>query len=94
MSPLTAERCLLHPRREAAARCAKCRQFFCRECATEHQGLIFCGACLKSAIELRGEGRRALRAVAGWSAAGGGVILTCLLFYLFGRIVLAMVVPG
>ncbi len=94
MSPLTAERCLLHPQREAAARCARCRQFFCRECATEHQGLILCGACLKNVTESRDESSRALRAVASWSAAGGGVILTCLLFYLFGRMVLAMVMPG
>lgn len=94
MSRLTAERCLLHPRREAAARCAKCRQFFCRECATEHQGVILCGACLTRAAESGSESRQVLRVAASWSAAGGGVILTCLLFYLFGRIVLAMVVPG
>ncbi len=94
MNALSAQRCLLHPQREAAARCAKCRKYFCRECATEHQGLILCSACLKSRTEPGRESHRVLRSVAGWSAAGGGLIITCLLFYLFGRAVLAMVAPG
>lgn len=93
MSSLSAERCLLHPRREAAARCARCRHYFCRECATEHQGQILCGACLAAGTDSGREGGRLIRALTGWSAAGGGLALICLLFYLFGRIVLAMVAP-
>ncbi|MEE9218001.1 MAG: rhomboid family protein [Acidobacteriota bacterium] len=44
---LTLQRCLVHPRREAAARCPQCRHFFCRECVVEHGDRIICAACLR-----------------------------------------------
>jgi hypothetical protein len=39
--------CLNHPRREAAARCTSCCQPFCRECVTEFEGRMVCGACYR-----------------------------------------------
>lgn len=40
--------CLLHPEREAAARCMGCGQSFCRECVTEHDLRMLCAACLRN----------------------------------------------
>lgn len=39
-------KCLIHTAREAVARCPQCRQFFCRECITEHGGRVLCAPCL------------------------------------------------
>jgi hypothetical protein len=33
--------------REAVARCPGCSLFYCRECVVEHDGKLFCVACLK-----------------------------------------------
>jgi len=44
--PTLRERCFHHPGREAAARCPRCRRFYCRECVTEHEGQVLCAACL------------------------------------------------
>lgn len=42
---LTRSRCIVHPEREAAARCIGCESFFCRECITEHDGRMLCVEC-------------------------------------------------
>jgi hypothetical protein len=47
MQTLAYQRCLNHVGREAVARCPECRQFFCRECITEHDDRVICAACLK-----------------------------------------------
>jgi hypothetical protein len=47
MDSLSYQRCLNHVAREAVARCPECRQFFCRECITEHDDRVICAACLK-----------------------------------------------
>jgi hypothetical protein len=47
MESLGQQRCLNHATREAVARCPECRQFFCRECITEHDDRVICAACLK-----------------------------------------------
>lgn len=39
-------RCVLHPGREAAGICTRCRRYFCRECVTEHEGRLRCARCL------------------------------------------------
>ena len=40
-------RCLLHPLREAAARCPYCGGTFCRECVTDEEGKLACPTCLR-----------------------------------------------
>ncbi len=55
---LALQRCLLHPPREAAARCPACRQFFCRECVTEHDGRVMCAVCLRKLTSGQGEATR------------------------------------
>jgi hypothetical protein len=91
VQPLVAERCFSHPDREAAARCSTCRRYFCRECVSEHAGLIVCGACLKK-IPQAGAGPTGLwvRATLFLKPLGGATLLW-LVFYLFGRSLLAVV---
>jgi hypothetical protein len=40
-------RCLLHPLREAAARCPLCGGTFCRECVTDEDDKLACPPCLR-----------------------------------------------
>jgi hypothetical protein len=47
MSSLAAQRCFHHSLREAVARCPECRQFYCRECITEHEERVICATCLR-----------------------------------------------
>jgi hypothetical protein len=56
---LAARRCLVHPDREAAARCPSCHQYYCRECVVEHDTRFLCAACLQRAIEAGGIPRSA-----------------------------------
>ena len=56
---LAARRCLVHPDREAVARCPSCRQFYCRECVVEHDTRFLCAACLQKSIEA-GTNRRSI----------------------------------
>ena len=46
MSTLIHQRCWNHTSREAAVRCPGCGRFYCRECAIEHDGRMFCAACV------------------------------------------------
>ena len=73
---LAARRCLVHPDREAAARCPSCRQYYCRECVVEHDTRFLCAPCLQRAIEAAGIPRSAgldwlcpLRLLLGFAAA-------------------------
>ncbi len=47
MAAVVHQRCFHHSLREAVARCPECRQFYCRECITEHEDRVICAACLK-----------------------------------------------
>jgi hypothetical protein len=57
---LAARRCLVHPDREAAARCPSCHHYYCRECVVEHESRFLCAACLQKSIAA-GTKRSALR---------------------------------
>jgi hypothetical protein len=46
VSTVHTARCLNHRDREAAARCPSCKDYFCRECVTEHEGRVMCARCL------------------------------------------------
>lgn len=48
MNNLKNLKCENHQEREAAVRCPGCYLFFCRECATEHNGRLLCLGCLKN----------------------------------------------
>jgi hypothetical protein len=79
MADLHLQRCLNHPTREAAARCPGCRQFFCRECTTEHEGRLLCAACLRKRA-----GRPLLqRAGLRWVLRAGGAFAGLAVGWLF-----------
>lgn len=82
--------CLHHSEREAAARCPVCRQYFCRECITEHDDQVICAACLKKTIQRETTSRRnfsSLNLGMGWILSVGVAWAT---FYSIGRILLAI----
>jgi hypothetical protein len=86
MTPaLAAQRCWTHAEREAVARCVSCRRFFCRECATEHDGRLLCVSCL--AAERASVQSAPRTRWAAWSAAAvAGLAAAFLLFYSLGYI--------
>lgn len=90
MSELLTHRCLQHPDREAVARCPECRQFFCRECVTEHDERVVCAACLRKQSVPRAERRRWLAGVGRALAAGLGFVAGWLLFYSAGQMLLSI----
>jgi hypothetical protein len=81
-------RCFNHADREAIARCPECRRYFCRECVAEHDRRLLCAACLKRLARPKRQRRTALplRLL----AAGAGVTLAWLMFYLVGRVLLTL----
>jgi hypothetical protein len=84
---LARQRCLLHPLREAAARCPSCREFFCRECVTEHEARFICASCLRKLVAARGEKKTARTVLAAAFAAVrlcAALVLVWLAFYLVG----------
>lgn len=87
---LTAHRCLNHGEREAAARCPQCRQFFCRECVTEHEGRVLCAGCLARLTAPAATAKRGF----GWLLnpvwAVTGVFVAWLCFYALGSVLLAL----
>lgn len=44
--PATTQRCSVHERRPAFARCMACAKMLCQECATQWDGIWHCAACL------------------------------------------------
>lgn len=61
MNGLSEQRCFNHDTREAVARCPECRNFFCRECITEHEGRVVCASCLPGVAGPSGKDRAGYR---------------------------------
>lgn len=90
MSALTSQRCAIHFGREAVARCPECRQYYCRECITEHEDRVICASCLKrlaAAGSAPPPRRREL-----WPAVqiACGLLLGWIIFYSVGLRLLAL----
>ena len=87
---LAYQRCFNHADREAAARCPRCRRFFCRECITEHDDQVICANCLRALA------RAPLLRRGTWAnlfALGRcllGLVLAWFFFYLIGNTLLAL----
>lgn len=93
MADLQKTRCFNHTSREAVARCPVCKNFFCRECITEHNGRVMCAACIQAAAVPANESSRKViqaAAILGASAAKSlfGILLMWILFYALGRVLL------
>jgi len=86
---LAQQRCGNHPMREAAARCQQCRDFFCRECVTEHGERLVCAACLRRLASTPGApSRRRLAGLGIAARAAFGVLTAWFYFYLIGQMLL------
>lgn len=82
---LAHQRCWTHAGREAVSRCVSCRRYFCRECATEHDGRMLCVSCL-AAQAAQETGARGTR-WAWWAAgAAAGLAAAFVLFYSLGYV--------
>ncbi len=85
MQNLVHQRCFHHAGREAVARCLECKQYYCRECVTEHEDRVLCASCLKN-LTRQSPGRRApfvrlLRA----AQCALGVLIAWFFFFLIGE---------
>lgn len=90
MAALIHQRCFHHSLREAVARCPECRQFYCRECITEHDDRVICANCLR---RLAGAGKDSRRSFA-WAKpvlqGAAGLAVLWVIFYLFGAALLSI----
>lgn len=90
MTTLARQRCFHHSHREAVARCPCCRQFFCRECVTEHEGRVLCAACLTKSVAVPLTRRPAMVGVIRSGQLLAGLVLTLIFFYWLGLVLLRM----
>jgi uncharacterized paraquat-inducible protein A len=81
-------RCLHHAEREAVARCPECRQFFCRECVTEHEDRILCAACLRKLTRRRSDSRVRFGVIVRAFNLVLGLIVAWLCFHVVGQVLL------
>jgi hypothetical protein len=82
---LAYQRCFNHSNREAVARCPQCRQFFCRECVTEHEDRVICAACLKKPANVPLHKRRGFASVIRLCQCAVGLVAAWFFFYLVGE---------
>jgi len=90
MSSLSQQRCFNHATREAVARCPECKQFFCRECITEHDDRVVCAVCLQKLT--RRPPRRPFGLAQFWLLAQGvvGFLVLWYFFFLIGNSLLKL----
>jgi hypothetical protein len=82
--------CLNHPRREAAARCTSCGRPFCRECVTELEGRMVCGACHREKSQVKEKPRRDWAPVTAGLQLIVGLGLLWLGAWVLGRVLLSI----
>ncbi|HTR42986.1 MAG TPA: hypothetical protein VMH87_15335 [Pseudomonadales bacterium] len=85
MQSLANQRCFNHAAREAVARCPECRQFFCRECITEHDDRVVCAACLARIAHKPLTQRLALVKILWFTQAIVGLFIAWYFFFLIGE---------
>jgi len=90
MGLLSEQRCLNHAQREAVVRCPGCKQFFCRECVTEHEARMVCAACLRKLVQVPLLKRRGFAGAISFSQCLAGLVLAWFVFYLLGESLLAL----
>jgi hypothetical protein len=84
MLNLTHQRCFNHAVREAVARCPECKQFFCRECVTEHNDRVVCSACLKKLAHVPLRQRPAFVKVLRFAQCAVSLLVAWFFFFLIG----------
>ena len=87
-------RCLLHPAREAVARCKGCEEYFCRECVGEYEGVMLCSSCLESSSGDAAKDSLQARRVPIWPVFQVGVGLLVLWLLWYGVTQIALSIPS
>lgn len=90
MPTLAQQRCFNHSLREAVARCPECKQYYCRECITEHDDRAICAACLKKLAHKPLLQRRGFAGGVRFLQCVAGIFLAWFFFYLVGQTLLSM----
>lgn len=90
MLSLTHQRCFNHAAREAVARCPECKQFFCRECITEHDDRVLCSACLLKLTRQPLARRFRLVQVLWLAQCAIGLLIVWYFFFLIGNSLLKL----
>jgi len=90
MQSLAHQRCFNHAAREAVARCPECRNFFCRECITEHDDRVVCAACLAKLAHQPPGRRFPLVKILWFGQAALGFLVVWYFFFLFGNYLLKL----
>jgi hypothetical protein len=85
MQSLADQRCFNHAAREAVARCPECKQFFCRECVTEHEDRVVCADCLKKLTHKPLTQRFALIPILRLAQCALGLLIAWYFFFLIGE---------
>jgi hypothetical protein len=88
MPTLTHLRCFNHVGREAVARCPECKQFFCRECVTEHADRVVCSACLKKLARVPFAKRPAFLKMVRLAQCAFAILAAWFFFFLIGEMLL------
>lgn len=92
MQTLAHQRCFNHAVREAVARCPECKQFFCRECITEHDDRVLCSACLKKLARVPLKQRRGYIFIKRFAQCAAAIVITWFFFFVIGESLVRM--PG
>jgi len=87
---LVHQRCFNHALREAVARCPECRQFFCRECITEHEDRVLCAACLKKLAQTPLTKRPAFVGFVRFVQCAAGILVAWFFFFFIGESLLRL----
>lgn len=79
--------CVTHADRVSAARCPSCRQFYCAECITEHEGRMICAGCLeKQLVQIQpAEAKRRSFPLAAIVQFVMAVLVVWVVFYFFAK---------
>lgn len=88
MSQLLQQRCFNHAVREAVARCPECRQYFCRECVTEHDDRVLCTVCLKKIARVPLTRRPAFLKILRLTQCAAGLLVAWVFFFFAGAMLL------
>jgi uncharacterized paraquat-inducible protein A len=85
MAAIAHQRCFNHGSREAVARCPECRQFFCRECVTEHDEQVVCAPCLKKLAQSPSHASTPFSRMLSLAQCFLGILTVWLFFYFLGQ---------
>ena len=90
MKVLAAKRCFNHATREPVAHCTNCRNYFCRECISEHDDRMLCAACLVTLAKAAPVKRARLVPVIRVAQLALSLFAAWIFFYLVGASLLSI----